>query len=216
MNPFELHSLHGQVHRFTGVIDRFGGFPQAGLIIRTLCVRELRLASTEQPVHPDHWWFRLREAWAEAGIQPGDTVLFTAKVQRCTKGWDQSFDVDGGSGRRRGQVIGLGGCIRDVVVTHRAQRHSVLISELQQQLRHQDQLLDEAEARAKQLEIHRDALLQDVRELQERLHQIATRCRILDPGTTRSLPGGSRGAKEGHRRLRDTLHNGTGFANLSR
>jgi hypothetical protein len=220
MTRLALQSLHGQIHRFSGVIDRFGGFPQSGRIIQTLCVRELHLASTDQPVHPDHWWFRLREDWAQAGIEPGDTVLFTAKVQRCTKGWDQPIAVDGGPCRRREQVIGLGGRIRDVVVTHRAQRHSVVLSDLQEQLRRQTLLLVEAEAQARRLEIHRDALLQDVRELQERLHVITTQCRILDPGATRSLPARRRGAGEGHQRrsffARETVHNGIGFASLGR
>lgn len=220
MNSLALQSLHGQIHRFTGVIDRFGGFPQSGRIIQTLCVRELRLASTDQPVHPDHWWFRLREDWAQAGIEPGDTVLFTAKVQRCTKGWDQPIALDGGARGRRQQVVGLGGRIRDVVVTHRAQRHSVVVSELHEQVRSQALLLADAEAQARRLEIHRDALLQDVRELQERLHLVTTRCRILDPATTRSLPPKTRRASDGRRRhsffAREAMQNGAGFASLGR
>jgi len=188
MTSLTLRSLHGQIHRFTGVIDRFGGFPQSGRNIQTLCVRELHLAATDHPVTPDHWWFRLREDWVRGGIEPGDTVLFTAKVQRCTKGWDQLIATDVGPCRRREQVTGLGGRIRDVVVTHRAQRHSVVVGDLQEQVRRQALLLVEAEAQARRLEIHRDALLQDVRQLQERLHLFTTRCRILDPGAIRPLP----------------------------
>jgi hypothetical protein len=209
MTSLTLQSLHGQIHRFTGVIDRFGGFSQSGRIVQTLCVRELHLAATDQPVTPDHWWFRLREDWARGGIEPGDTVLFTAKVQRCTKGWNQPTATDGGPCRRREQVIGLGGRIRDVVVTRRAQRHSVVVGDLQEQVRRQALLLAEAEAQAKQLEIHRNALLQDVQQLQERLQLITTRCRILDPGAIRSLPNvrgrtrrslesSSSGARGGH------------------
>lgn len=209
MNSLALQSLHGQILRFTGVIDRFGGFPQSGRVIQTLCVRELRLASTDQPVTPDHWWFRLREDWAQAGIEPGDTVLFTAKVQRCTKGWDQPIALDGGARYRRQQVVGLGGRIRDVVV-----------SELQEQVRSQALFLADAEAQARRLEIHRDALLQDVRELQERLHLVTTRCRILDPATTRSLPPKTRRASDGRRRhsffAREAMQNGAGFASLGR
>lgn len=168
MNSLALHSLHGRVLRFKGVIDRFGGFPQAARIMPTLCVRELQLAGTEQPVHPDHWWFRLREDWADAGIQAGDTVLFTAKVQRCTKGWDEVVAIDGGTGRRREKVIGLGGRIRDLVVTHRAQRHSVLVSDLQEQVRRQAMLLADAEDQLRRLEAHRDALLLDLAKRQHR------------------------------------------------
>ncbi|MEB3201070.1 MAG: hypothetical protein VKK62_11165 [Synechococcaceae cyanobacterium] len=220
MNSLALQSLRGQIHRFTGVIDRFGGFPQSGRIIQTLCVRDLHLAGTDQPVSPDHWWFRLREDWAQGGIEPGDTVLFTAKVQRCTKGWDQSIATHDRPCRRRDQVIGLGGRIRDVVVTHRAQRHSVVVRELQEQVRRQALLLAEAEAQAGRLEIHRDALLQDIRELQERLHLITTRFRSLDPGATRSLPAKTRLATDGRRRhsflAREAEHNGGGFASLGR
>lgn len=183
-------------------------------------MRELRLAGTGQPVHPDHWWFRLREDWAQAGIEPGDTVLFTVKVQRCTKGWDQPIAPDGGTSRRRQQVIGLGGRIRDVVVTHRAQRHSVMVSELQGQVRRQALLLAEAEAQARRLEIHRDALLQDVKELQERLRLLTTHCRILDPAAARSLPARRRKNAEGLSRrssfAREAVHNGGGFASLGR
>lgn len=216
MPSLTLQSLHGQIHRFTGVIDRFGGFPQSERIVQTLCVRELHLAATDQPVTPDHWWFRLREDWAQGGIEPGDSVLFTAKVQRCTKGWDQPIAIDGGPCRRRKQVIGLGGRIRDVVVTHRAQRHSVVVGDLQEQVRRQALLLAEAEAQARQLENHRDALLHDVRQLQDRLQLITTRCRILDPGAIRSLPNVRRRAG---RRLETSsssanggLHSMAGFA----
>lgn len=172
MNPLSLHALHGQVHRFRGVLDRFGAFPQAGRLIHTLCVRQLQLAGTEQPVAPDHWWFRLREDWVRVGIDQGDTVLFTAKVQRCSKGWDQ--------------VVGLGGTVRDVVVTRRSQRPSLMVSELEQQVRCQALLLAEAEAEARRLAIHRDALLRDVQDLQGRLRLTAAPCRTSAERARRS------------------------------
>lgn len=219
MNSLALQSLRGQTHRFTGVVNRFGGFPQSERFIQTLCVRELRLASTDQPVAPNHWWFRLREEWAHAGIQPGDTVLFTAKVQRCTKGWDMPIPAQGGARRRREQVIGLGGHIRDVVVTQRGQRHSEVISDLREQLERQTQLLAVAEGQARRLEIHRDALLQDLRELQERLHLINTRCKILDPGATRWLGAITKPSRDGRQHhsffARVARHNGAGFASCS-
>lgn len=205
MTHLALHSLHGQIHRFTGVVDRFGGFPQSGRIIHTLCVRELRHAGTEQAVAPDHWWFRLREGWAQAGIEPGDTVLFTAKVQRCSKGWDVPMSPGGGAGCRRRQVIGLGGRIRDVVVTQRAQRHSVLLNDLQEQVRRQSLLLAEAEAKAMRLEHHRDALLREVEHLQARLRLIRA-CRGLV----------SKGHQHRSSFAREAVHNGGGFARLRR
>lgn len=82
-----LAALQGEVHRFTGVIDRFGSFPTAENVVRTVCVRDLRLADCNRPVTPDHWWFPLRQIWENLNLQPGDEVLFTTKIQRCTKGF---------------------------------------------------------------------------------------------------------------------------------
>lgn len=59
----------------------------------------------------------------------------------------------------------MAGRIRDVVVTHRAQRHSVVVHALQEQVRRQALLLAEAESQVRRIEIHRDGLLQDVRQL---------------------------------------------------
>ncbi|MCT0212441.1 MULTISPECIES: hypothetical protein [unclassified Synechococcus] len=207
MAPLILRSLHGQVHRFTGVVDRFGGFLHAGEVVHTVCIRELQHARTEQPVQPDHWWFRLRAPWAEAGMSQGDTVLFTAKVQHCSKGWDADSIEPDGPVRRRHQVIGLGGRIRDVVVTHRAQRHSVLIDQLEERLRHQAQQLVEAEDRARLLEQHRDALLGDLAGLQKRLQQATIRCRVLDPKSAKALQVPLRCSAGGGQRR--------GFASLS-
>ncbi|MCT0217846.1 hypothetical protein KQ304_02360 [Synechococcus sp. CS-1329] len=54
-----------------------------------------------------------------AGIQTGDEVIFTAKVQRCTKGLDQYGEPSANDPRGRRQVIGLGNRVRDVVVSRR-------------------------------------------------------------------------------------------------
>ena len=115
--PQLLAALRNEVHRFTGVIDRFGSFPQNGTTIRTLCLRELRLASTQQLLEPEHWWFSHRQIWSEAGIRIGDTVLFTAKVQRCTKGWHDPQATCSANPRR--QVMGFGATPRSVVVIRR-------------------------------------------------------------------------------------------------
>ncbi|MCP9829319.1 hypothetical protein KBZ19_12570 [Synechococcus sp. L2F] len=187
MVPLILRALHGQVHRFTGVVDRFGSFPLGGEVIHTVCIRELQHARSEQPVKPDHWWFRLREPWAQASVQLGDTVLFTAKVQLCTKGWDEIAIEPAVPVRRQRQVVGLGGRIRDVVVTRRAQRHSVVMDDLEEAVRLKAQQLVEAEDRARLLEQHRDALLRDLAALQKRLQQANIRCRVLDPKSAKAL-----------------------------
>lgn len=99
-----LATMHSQVVRLTGVIDRFGSYESIRVPSRhsqryqqrrwverktvpTVCVRNLRLAQTRQAVTPDHWWLHLRQEWAQLGLQPGDVVLFTTKIHRCQKGY---------------------------------------------------------------------------------------------------------------------------------
>ncbi|MCP9883624.1 hypothetical protein KBY97_00590 [Synechococcus sp. ATX 2A4] len=115
-----LHVLHREVHRFRGVVDRFGSFVSGPDTIHTLCIRGLHHARSNRPLLPAHWWFRLREGWTTVGIQPGDEVIFTAKVQRCSKGLDQHGQPQPDAGRERRQVIGIGNRVRDVVVSRRA------------------------------------------------------------------------------------------------
>ena len=84
--PLALQGLEGQVLRLRGVVDRIGGFHQQGRIQHTLCLRNLEVAASGQPITPDHWWFRLRQCWSELGLQAGDTLLFTVKVRCRSKG----------------------------------------------------------------------------------------------------------------------------------
>ena len=120
--PFVLpiYTLHREVHRFRGVVDRFGSFSLGDETIHTVCIRNLHHARSNRPVLPAHWWFRLREGWTNAGIRPGDEVLFTAKVQRCTKGCDPSGLLNLQSYNSRRKVIGLSHKVRDVVITFRS------------------------------------------------------------------------------------------------
>ena len=116
--PKALHlaAIHGEVHRFEGVIDRFGSAVKATGIIQTVCVRNLRHSRTGQTLTVDHWWFRMRQEWMQLPLMPGDRVLFTAKVQRCTKGWDL-LEQDGSVAPRRRQMVGFGSRVRDLVIT---------------------------------------------------------------------------------------------------
>lgn len=112
-----LAPLRNTVHRFTGVVDRFGSFPSGGATTHTLCLRDLRLADSDTPLDPDHWWFQAREVWTQAGLRVGDTVLFTAKVQRASKGrHDPPFHR---LGNPRRQVVGFASTPRSVVVLRR-------------------------------------------------------------------------------------------------
>lgn len=161
-----IAALHGEVHRFTGIVDRFGSYPSADGQRQTICLRDLQLAESQERLDLDHWWFRLRELWIEAGVRVGDTVLFTARVQRCTKGW---ADPDQPGHRQREQVIGFGGTPRSVVVYKRAPssqlQNQALIS-LQQQHQTLSQYMEQLQQDLNQMEAQRSALLRDNDQLQ--------------------------------------------------
>jgi hypothetical protein len=171
----DLATLRGQVHRFSGVVDRFGSFATRTGTVRTICLRSLRLDSAGISLHPDHWWFRLREVWSEAGVQEGDTVLFTAKVQRCSKGWEDSPGAasrpqprSGRTARRREQVIGFAAEPRTVQVVPRRvslnnPRLEALDQELQSMQRNHEQIADDL----RRVSHHRDELLEELAVLNQ-------------------------------------------------
>jgi hypothetical protein len=178
----DLASLHGEVHRFTGVIDRFGSYEKGGNTIRTVCIRELRLDQGGNQIRPDHWWFRLREVWSEAGVRVGDTVLFTAKVQRCSKGpqdprTGEAHSEDRRSRRQREQVMGFGACPRSVVILKRRQGVNHQLAELEQEHQHTSAELDLARADLARTLEHRDQVLQQADRLQQDL--LASRSQML-------------------------------------
>lgn len=185
----DLTSIHGEVHRFTGVVDRFGSYEERGSTIRTICIRELRLDSTGHHLQPDHWWFRLREVWSEAGVRVGDTVLFTAKVQRCTKGWDNpntrgNHGLTRRSARSRQQVMGFGTSPRSVSVVGRRLGVNQQLTELEQELERAKAALDLSHDELSRTQVHRDAALQTTTDLQlelthsrAQLHTVRRRAR---------------------------------------
>jgi len=170
MEPLSLQALKGTVLRLEGVVDRFGTFEQGGLTHHTLCVRNLRVASTGEPIKPDHWWFKLRAHWCEAGVQAGDGILFTAKVASCSKGCHGSDRFGVRAVRSRERVVGLAGDVRDLVIARRGQDQHGLMNVLKDQLRRQIQLQEEAQEHAQRLEVHRDALLRDLERLRDQLN----------------------------------------------
>ena len=180
-----LQGLRGEVLRLRGVVDRFGGFQEKGRIVHTLCVRNLEHAATGQQIEPDHWWFRLRQTWTEAGIQAGDTVLFTAKVRRCTKGHHNAELLAHSTVRGREQVVGLAGDIRELVITRRCQAEFQEEYALQEELRRERLLREEAESEAMRLITHRDALLKNLDHLHRQLGAWKGRCQLLDPSLAR-------------------------------
>lgn len=182
MTTTTLHGLKGQVLRLRGVVDRFGRFEYQGKVQHTVCVRNMELASSGEPLQPDHWWFRLRQPWTEAGVQPGDTILFTAKVSSCSKGSHEPTLPDGTSLRARERVLGFSSQVRDLVVVRRGPAQTLLLNALQEQLHRQILLRQQAEEDMQRLERHRDALLDEQRRLRRQLALWKTRCQILDPG----------------------------------
>lgn len=173
--PLPLPTLRGEVHRFSGVVDRFGSFSRNGETEHTICIRNLQLADRDQALDLDHWWFRLREVWTEAGVRVGDTVLFTAKVQRCTKGFADPagacLNSRNGSSRLREQVMGFGTCPRSVVVLRRRQTASRLVEEMASEKACSVAQLAEAQADLQRLQQHRQALLDDTERLQGALNE---------------------------------------------
>lgn len=172
-----LQSLKGEVLRLRGVIDRFGGFQQQGRVLYTVCVRNLEHAATGQPIEPDHWWFRLRQPWMESGIQPGDTILLTAKVRICSKGHHDPELAERPHVRSREQVVGLAGDIRDLVILSRAIDDRQHLHALQDELRRERLLRQEAEADLNRLTSHRDALLNEMDRLRGQITLWRHRCR---------------------------------------
>ena len=196
MSTLSIHGLKGQVLRLRGVVDRFGGFEQQGVVQQTVCVRNLELASSGQLIDPDHWWFKLRQPWCEAGVQVGDTILLTVKVSYCSKGrHDHSWD-DGSGLRPRERVIGFGGQVRDLVVQRHGRPQHLLLNAMEKQLQQQKLLREEAEAEAQRHASHRDALLLELERLRGQLATWKARCQILDPGLANAgLPRAPRGAR---------------------
>ena len=196
MSTLSLNAFKGQVLRLRGVVDRFGGFEQQGMVLHTVCVRNLELANSGQPLEPDHWWFKLRQPWCEAGIQVGDTILFTAKVSCCSKGTHDSALADGSCLRPRERVIGFSSQVRDLVVLRQRRPEHLLLNALEEQLQRQQLLREEAEAEAQLLANHRDALLLEQERLRDHIATWKARCQILDPGLVSSgLPRTPRGAR---------------------
>jgi hypothetical protein len=183
-----LQALQGDVLRLRGVVDRFGTFEDRGRLIHTLCVRDLVHAATGQPIEPDHWWFRLRQAWSEAGVQPGDTVLFTAKVRGCSKSHHnpELFGVTTVRGRER--VVGLAGEIRELMVKRRGLAECHEWNALQEELRRERLLREEAKADLSRLSIHRDALLQEIERLRGQVALWRNRCPRQEIASAAAVP----------------------------
>jgi hypothetical protein len=105
----ELGSIQGQVIRVQGTVDRFGAYVDAEGHRRTICIKDLQSEKTNQPLGPDHVWLPVRAELAALGLQPGDRVAFTFKVQR------QHKDAPGG----RRITYGPGRAIQDLVILQR-------------------------------------------------------------------------------------------------
>lgn len=170
MKPrLSLQSFHGEVHRFTGIVDRFGRFAQAEGWQETVCIRDIHFADTNRPIQTDHWWFRLRDVWLEAGVQVGDRVLFTAKVRACSKGLDGPEVVNSDNPRR--QVLGFGSKPRSVTVLQKADNTKSANHTLHQQLANQQRQLEAATQDCQQLQQVQQQLMAQNETLAQKLTQ---------------------------------------------
>lgn len=116
----QLVTLHRQVCCFTAEVDRFGYYETFQGRVSTICFKNLRLAKTNAPVHPNHWWFNLRKEIIECHLQPGDTVLFEAKIHRCHKGYQPPANQIRKFNRRPPRTdFGPGRTIRNLTVLKR-------------------------------------------------------------------------------------------------
>lgn len=164
-----LAPLRNTVHRFTGVVDRFGSFASGGATTHTLCLRDLRLADSDTPLDPDHWWFQAREVWTQAGLRVGDTVLFTAKVQRASKGrHDPPFHR---LGNPRRQVVGFASTPRSVVVLRRRIGSHQQLQSLATELARRESQLCVTQEDGERLKTSFAALLEQHAGLQEELER---------------------------------------------
>lgn len=89
----QLAAYKGKVVQFEGEIDRFGSYEYGNNCVQTICVKSLRLAKTKQRVNPDHCWFPVRQELAELNLQPGDRILFTTKIHRLNKGFQDMGQI---------------------------------------------------------------------------------------------------------------------------
>ena len=150
-NPLPLASLQGGVHRFTAVVGHLDPGSPDGKAPASLRLHKAQLADSKQPLACEALDVPLGDVWLQAGVQEGDTVLFTAKVPR------------------RPQLPTPTLVARGVVVLRRRQTNAHRLRSLeieQQQLRQQ---LEQLEADAERMQEHRDGLLADNSRLQQAL-----------------------------------------------
>ena len=107
-------------------------------------------------------------------------MLFTAKVRRCTKGHHNAELLAHSTVRARERVVGLAGDIRELVITRRGRVEYQELNALQEEIRRERLLREEAESEAMRLTTHRDALLKNLDHLHLQLGAWKGRCQLLD------------------------------------
>lgn len=176
MAMVKLETLKGEVHRFTGIVDRFGNFDNGERQVLTVCVRGLQLADNKQTVHPDHWWFILRQEFAALNLQPGDKIAFTAKIQRCNKGYQSpNNNIVKGKPKPIRTAFGPGREVRDITLLKKSRSLDKSSEEVEKQL--QMQLNQEQQDKGQLLKVV-EVLDKEVKNLnhlkEERLKQVET------------------------------------------
>jgi hypothetical protein len=89
--------------RIRAVVERFGpvaaGSPTAK---EAVYLKELQVAATGRPIQAGDVWVERDAGWQEAGVQPGDTVIFTTQVQKLVQ---EVKDPDAADAQSRPRLI---------------------------------------------------------------------------------------------------------------
>lgn len=84
--------------RIRAVVERFA--PAAAgthTAKEAVFLKELQVAATGRPIQAGDVWVERDACWQEAGVQPGDTVIFTTQVQQLVREAKDQGTADGQS-----------------------------------------------------------------------------------------------------------------------
>lgn len=107
--------------RLRAVVERFAPAAEGTTTTREVAyLQQLQVAATGRPIQAGEAWVERDELWQSAGVQPGDTVIFTTQLQALVR---EAKDLDATgvqNGRPRWITTALiAPGTRDVVVVRR-------------------------------------------------------------------------------------------------
>lgn len=91
----ELEKKDGERKKFIATVSRLGKKTNyLGHREDTILLVNIADAETNQPV-TEHLWFSFTKGFEAAGIKPGDTIEFTARVRKYSKGYvNRRYGID--------------------------------------------------------------------------------------------------------------------------